>query len=778
MEYQLGHQQSATLSLLAMQINNELQERLTDLDSVARKITPEIMKNPAQLQALLEDRIVLKKDFNVGAYVAGLDGTAIASIPSQVKRVGVNYMDRDHIAAALKEGRATVGKPVIGRVLHSPVFSMATPIRDGQGSIIGAISGVIDLGQRNFLDEVTRSRYGKSGYYLLEDPKNRIIITGTDRRRIMQTLPAPGINRLIDRHVQGFDETGITVNPLGVEVLASAKRIPVTGWFIVAALPTDEAFAPIHDMQRHIVIAAILMTLLSGGLTWWMLRRELSPMFDTVKKLAILSTADKHAELLPVSGENEIGELISGFNSLLKILGQREDALRESEFRWKFAIEGAGDGLWDWHVPSNYVFYSRTWKTMLGYSEDEVGNSLDDWEQRIYPEDKLAVLAKLSDHLNGKTSAYISENRLLCKSGEYKWVLDRGLVVSRDQSGNPVRVIGTLTDISERKKTENLLRENKAFVQGILDSLPSQIAVIDGNGMVVAVNESWCQFSKENGFDSTNPALNAGVGCNYLQICLNAADSPLSDAFTAHEGIRSVLLGRSHIFQMEYTCHTPNTKRWFTMTVNPLNTKQKGAVIVHTNITDRKITEENVRDMAYLDTLTKLPNRRLLIDRINQVIASSKRSNRYAALMFLDLDNFKPLNDMHGHVAGDLLLIEVASRLKASVREMDTVARIGGDEFVVMLAELDVDKAVSRSEAGLVAEKIRLSLAEPYFLEIKDDQNQHVTVEHHCSASIGVVLFLSDMASQDDIMKWADDAMYEVKDTGRNQVRFYDVNAS
>ena len=183
---------------------------------------------------------------------------------------------------------------------------------------------------------------------------------------------------------------------------------------------------------------------------------------------------------------------------------------------------------------------------------------------------------------------------------------------------------------------------------------------------------------------------------------------------------------------------------------------------------------EAVRQLAFYDPLTGLPNRRMLDDRLNQAMATSKRSELFGALMFLDLDNFKPLNDTHGHGVGDLLLIEVAKRLTDCVREVDTVARIGGDEFVVMLSELDVDKAKSTEQAAGVAEKVRLSLAAPYRLTVTQPGESDTMVEHHCTASIGVVLFINHEASQIDLMKWADAAMYQAKDAGRNVVRFYD----
>jgi diguanylate cyclase (GGDEF)-like protein/hemerythrin-like metal-binding protein/PAS domain S-box-containing protein len=217
--------------------------------------------------------------------------------------------------------------------------------------------------------------------------------------------------------------------------------------------------------------------------------------------------------------------------------------------------------------------------------------------------------------------------------------------------------------------------------------------------------------------------------------------------------------------------------RWISHVCRPIHDsigKYLGQRASNRDISDRKVAEEQIRNLAFYDTLTQLPNRRLLNDRMGQTMAASKRSGRYGALMFLDLDNFKPLNDTHGHGVGDLLLIEVAGRINSCVREVDTVARFGGDEFVVMLTELEVDKAESTAQAGIVAEKIRAALAEPYILTIEHEGNAPSTVEHHCTSSIGVALFINHEASVEDIFKWADMAMYQAKEDGRNLIRFFD----
>ena len=197
-------------------------------------------------------------------------------------------------------------------------------------------------------------------------------------------------------------------------------------------------------------------------------------------------------------------------------------------------------------------------------------------------------------------------------------------------------------------------------------------------------------------------------------------------------------------------------------------------VAIMQDITERKQSEEQISKLAFYDTLTSLPNRRLLNDRLEHAMAASRRSERYGAVIFLDMDNFKPLNDSYGHSVGDLLLKEVACRLSACVREVDTVARFGGDEFVVLLSELDANRAESAAQAAVIAEKIRAALARPYSLTFKPEGEAQRSVAHRCPASIGVALFLDHEASAEDLLKWSDMAMYSAKEGGRNQIRFHE----
>ena len=240
-----------------------------------------------------------------------------------------------------------------------------------------------------------------------------------------------------------------------------------------------------------------------------------------------------------------------------------------------------------------------------------------------------------------------------------------------------------------------------------------------------------------------------------------------------HEQRQQAILGVQNRFIFEHRLASNEVK---TVEVHISTVDYRGKnlffSIIH-DITLRKKSDEIIRNLAFRDHLTQLPNRRLFNDRLTQIMTACNRSGQHAALIMLDLDNFKPLNDQHGHSVGDLMLMSVSDRLNDCVRKIDTVARLGGDEFVVMLNELDVDFLTAKMQAAVVAEKVRVALSLPYIFNLADNGVADTTVEHLSTASIGIMLFNGSEYSQDQIIKCADVAMYEAKQNGRNQIRFY-----
>lgn len=403
---------------------------------------------------------------------------------------------------------------------------------------------------------------------------------------------------------------------------------------------------------------------------------------------------------------------------------------------------------------SSFPFVSEGIRGIYRVSPEEVYKDATKAFSIIHPHDLEGVVTSIRQSAQDLTLWHY-EYRVRLKEGTVRWLL--GNAMPQREADGSVLWHGFITDITERKEYEKRILDNEKNLLGILKLSPIAVRIAIHNGRdVVFFNEGYTKLIK-----STNP-----LGDNPQNYYAHSKD---------YQDILFKLDQGEAIINQEVELSIPGgTTVWALCSYMPMQYRGEKAVLGwFYDITERKLMEEQIQQLAFYDALTKLPNRRLLDDRLSQAMTASKRSGHYGALMFLDLDNFKPINDIHGHGVGDLLLIEAASRLKNCVREVDTVARFGGDEFVVMLSELDADKTKSNSQAALIAEKIRAALSELYLLTIKHEGQADIHVEHRCTVSVGVVLFVSHEVSKDDLVKMADTAMYQAKESGRNQIRFY-----
>ena len=247
MQQVLGEQQSSSLKLVATSVNHELRDRMDALEKVAAGFNQALLGNPAALQANLDQRPIFQELFNAGVIVTGLDGVALASEPTTAQRRGLNYLSRDYVTVALTQAKSNIGRPAMDPQLAAPVLGMAAPIRDAQGKVIGAVAGLTNLKAVNFLEDLVVNRLGKSGAYVLLSPEDRVVVAATDKSRIMQPLPASGVNRLVDRHVHGEGRTTIATDAQGVEVLSSMVSIQVAdsgSWFHCQPMKPLHRFAP------------------------------------------------------------------------------------------------------------------------------------------------------------------------------------------------------------------------------------------------------------------------------------------------------------------------------------------------------------------------------------------------------------------------------------------------------------------------------------------------------------------------------------------------------
>ena len=402
---------------------------------------------------------------------------------------------------------------------------------------------------------------------------------------------------------------------------------------------------------------------------------------------------------------------------------------------------------------------------MFGYSiEALVGN---EYVALVHPVERETGRQKMLELLASAIPA-VDLDRLYWRADQSEFW---GHLTGRrfhDASGAERGLIGVIADIDARKKVEEKLLRQNSLLSAVIENFPGGISLFDPDLRLAAHNEQFKHLLDLPDSLFGKPDLHFEDLIRY-----NAERGEYGPGDPGQQ--TAAIVARARNFQPHKIERVrPNG---VALEIRGMPLPGGGFVTIYIDITERKQMEDQIRQLAFHDPLTKLPNRRLLNDRLSQTMAASKRSACYGALMFLDLDNFKPLNDTHGHVVGDLLLIEAAERLKSCVREMDTVARFGGDEFVVMLGRLDEDKAGSAAQARVVAEKIRIRLAEPYVLTLRREGKVDATVEHHCTVSVGVALFINHEADRDDILKWADMAMYAAKQAGRNSIRFYDPQA-
>ncbi len=330
----------------------------------------------------------------------------------------------------------------------------------------------------------------------------------------------------------------------------------------------------------------------------------------------------------------------------------------------------------------------------------------------------------------------------------------------RADNGQVVELRGLIQDITERKQSEAALRDQEEFFRLIAENIDGFIAVLDTQGRRIYNSPSYARLLGDqplvgtNSFENVHPDDYLRVKQAFNEAVASGVGQPLEYRFLMPDGAIRQMESRGCVIRDE-------------------EGRSKRVVIVSNDVTNRHEADQKIHHLAYHDALTQLPNRQTLNDRLQQAMSTSNRNGRYGALMFLDLDDFKSVNDRHGHSAGDQLLIQAAARLTGCVREMDTVARFSGDEFIVLLGELDRDHAPSVTLAERVAEKVRDAISAPFVLATKAADGSLAPIEHQCTASIGVALFRNHEHTEEEILKLADQAMYRAKENGRDKIYFY-----
>ncbi|HSX60204.1 MAG TPA: EAL domain-containing protein [Tahibacter sp.] len=423
---------------------------------------------------------------------------------------------------------------------------------------------------------------------------------------------------------------------------------------------------------------------------------------------------------------------------------RHQNELRMREDRLRLALWGSGDEFWDYDMREGRIYRFGA-DQLLGSSPEE-SLSAEDWRNfAVHPDDLPRVDRTMSDHVAGVTDHFESEHRVAHAQGGWIWVLSRGKIVERDVDGQPARISGTARNVTATRLAE---RERRIAAE-VIRNMTEAVTVTDLDYRFTSVNLA---FTRMTGYREDEV-----VGQNAALL-----NSP-QHAPEVYEHMRETLSQTGH-WRGELWQRRKDGEEflsWLELAeVRDAHGTRTHFVGVLADITDRKRAEQELRYLANYDTLTGLPNRTLLGERLGHAIMRARRNGRRVAVLFLDLDRFKHVNDSMGHAAGDRMLKAAGSRLRTHVRDSDTVARLGGDEFTVVLEDVH-----DGMEAEQVAQKLLQVFAEP--LEI--DSGQEVVI----SPSIGISLYPDHAQVPTDLLKYADTAMYQAKESGRNTYKMY-----
>jgi diguanylate cyclase (GGDEF)-like protein/PAS domain S-box-containing protein len=512
---------------------------------------------------------------------------------------------------------------------------------------------------------------------------------------------------------------------------------------------------------RSLRVFTVTMVAAFGGVvvvlalaTGLFLRVFLARPFRELMQGMILLADGRFSDDFKQPHHRELEEIMIEFRGMASRVQSRESALEaevlereKAQERYALAVRGANDGIWDWDLYTDEVYYSPRWKEIIGFAEHEFPANVEEWKKRIHPDDLEVVVNAHQSLMAGIMDEMNLEYRLRHKHGSYRWVHARGASL-KDESGEPLRIAGAITDVTQRKQAESQLRKSEEMYRSLIETTSEGYLMLDRDAVI----------------RGTNKAFRDMLGYSRIEI---EGHTPMD--FMEHGDarlFRNLLAQRvnSPHQQGEFTFHRKEGDDVNVLasatTMFDSNGEVKGCFVLFTDITERKRMENQLRHQAMHDPLTGLANRTLCMDRLTRALERARRRGNYNfALIFVDLDRFKIINDSLGHNVGDVVLIEVSRRLEESVRELDTVSRFGGDEFIVLLEELQ-----SPRMAIQVVKRMRSRLRRPYNLAGHEIQ---------ISASLGIVLGPVDAQHAEDVLRYSNLAMHRAKATGRDRFKVF-----
>jgi diguanylate cyclase (GGDEF)-like protein/PAS domain S-box-containing protein len=741
-------QQFALATRVAQDLDADLSFSLAAITRSAEVMPRELLANPEKFRQFYAERPAMLMLFS-DILLVGADGKVISDQPKINGRTAVDVSDRKYFKNVMATSKPTISEPVLSKLRQEPIINMGAPIIGSDGKVLAVLTGVVMLKQNNMLGTLGSTKVGKAGYFFVvtkgADP---IYVVHPDRSRLLKPRSAY-VNVETSGAAAKFEGSVEGINGDGAGATFSYKSLTAVHWMLGAVLPHDEAYAPVAAAERRLIVIAIVVATLVTPLLWmlaWRVLTPLSRMRDAIRNMSNQPIAFAPVDIVH---DDEIGELAKSFNTLMQ---QREDAQSSQRASEKFLQrtgDVAGVGGWEFDIATKVITWSditcRLHDVSPGYHP-----TLDEAIQFYMPEARLAIQAAFEKALETGES-WDLELRLVSAKGREFWARAVG---SRElEGGKPVRLIGAFQDVTARKKAEIALSENRELLQVTLDSIGDAVITTDVNGRVV-----WL-----------NPIAERLTG--WLKS--EARGRPLDQVFViVHE------LTRAPVQSPVIAClrdgkivglanHTTLISRdgseyGIEDSAAPIRSdvgKVLGAVLVFHDVSEKRRLGNEMTHRATHDALTGLPNRSEFENRLGRLLVRTKDDQSQSAVLYIDLDQFKLVNDACGHSVGDQLLRQVSALLRSCVRHCDTVARLGGDEFGAILDHCDVE------HAQRVAQQICDRLEEFRFLH--DDRRFRI------GTSIGMVPVDKRWTSVSAILQAADTSCYAAKEAGRNRVHVW-----
>ncbi len=620
-----------------------------------------------------------------------------------------------------------------------------------------AVNGTSWMLARDFIgiEEVIHSQHGYPGlrYALFTDLRGQVL-GYSDHEQVGRYVSDPISLRLLSAtpNHQVLVDDGRQID-VAHPVMLDQRHI---GWVRVG-LGRDTITTNLRGVTREGLLYTAI-AILVGVLFAWSMSRGLTRDIRRLAGFAKGIESGNRRQHTSIDRPDELGRLALDMNRMLDTLVAREQEvesmntrIRTDEERLRHALEGSNDGLWDWDLTSDEVYFSPRWKEMLGYQEHEIVNPLTFWTHRLHPEDLPRVLSRVQAHLQDPAKPFECLYRLRDKDGGWRWILDRGRA-HRNSEGRLARMVGTHADVTEQKRLEATLFEERERALVTLRSIGDGVITTDAQGRITFLNPV---AERHTGWSSREAA---GLTLDQVFPIIDEISHAPVESLAAQclrEG-RVIGLG-SHTLLID----RQGREIAITDSAAPIldeSGRINGVVLVFHDVSDARQLQRKIEYQAMHDSLTGLWSRAVFDHRLEELVEAALQGEGAHVLIYIDLDQFKLVNDTVGHLAGDELLKQVAALLHKHCRESDLLARLGGDEFGLLMIGCDLEHGVK------LAEQLRSQLADfPFAWQ-----------EHpfQIGASFGLVLIDRDLPDT-NALSLADLACYSAKDQGRNRVHVY-----